>query len=151
MKSGRVTGRKQATNSLKVNTHCFVTQITYKRNKNINLKHNKPKMLRFSRTFFLYDEILGLKRGKKDKEKAVRWCIERRQKLTYGHYLRLAKKAIIRRCVAIKHDYVFLLKKSESNQNLFYLCKKAQDYEETLFNNINLQRLHPVCRITNVS
>lgn len=51
MKSGRVTGRKQATNSLKVDIHCFVTQIPYKRNKNINLKHNKPKMLRFSRTF----------------------------------------------------------------------------------------------------
>lgn len=53
MKSGRVTGRKQTTNSLKVNTRRFVTQIPYKRNKNINLKHNKPKMLRFSRTFCL--------------------------------------------------------------------------------------------------
>lgn len=53
MKSGRVTGRKQATNSLKVNIRCFVTQIPYKRNKNINLKHNKSKMLRFSRTFCL--------------------------------------------------------------------------------------------------
>lgn len=53
MKSGRVTGRKQATNSLKVNTRCFVTQILYIRNKNINLKHNKPKMLRFLRTFCL--------------------------------------------------------------------------------------------------
>lgn len=46
---------------------------------------------------------------------------------------------------------MFFTKKSGSNQDLFYLCKKAQDYEETLFNNINLQRLHPVCRITNVS
>lgn len=52
MKSGRVTGRKQATNSLKVNTRYFVTQTLYKKNENINLKHNKPKMLRFSRTFF---------------------------------------------------------------------------------------------------
>lgn len=53
MKSGRVTGRKQATNSLKVNTRYFVTQIPYRKNKNINLKHNKPKMLRFSRAFSL--------------------------------------------------------------------------------------------------
>lgn|GEM_PF-4770474 len=51
MKSGRVTGRKQATNSQKVNVHCFVTQTLYKRNKNINLKYNKLKILRFSRTF----------------------------------------------------------------------------------------------------
>lgn len=31
MKSGRVTGRKQATNSLKVNTRYFVTQIPYRK------------------------------------------------------------------------------------------------------------------------
>lgn len=46
-------GRKQATNSLKVNVRCFVTQALYKKNKNINLKHNKPKMLRFLQTFCL--------------------------------------------------------------------------------------------------
>lgn len=44
-------GHKQAINSLKVNARYFVIQALYKRNKNINLKHNKPKMLRFSRTF----------------------------------------------------------------------------------------------------
>ena len=35
-----------------------------------------------------YEEIQGLKWRKKDKEKAVRRSIDRRQKLTYGHYFR---------------------------------------------------------------
>lgn len=41
--------------------------------------------------FLSYDEIPGLKWRKKDKEKAVRRSIDRRQKLTYGHYFRQDK------------------------------------------------------------
>lgn len=61
MKSGRVTGRKQATNSLKVNAHCLITQTLYKRNKNIIFKHNKPKKITIFTHFLLYDEIPDLR------------------------------------------------------------------------------------------
>lgn len=61
MKSGRVTGRKQATNSLKVNTRYFVTQIPYRKKTKISTLNIISRKCYDFHALFLYDEILGLK------------------------------------------------------------------------------------------
>ena len=61
MKSGRVIGREQATNSLEVKVPYSITQTLYERNKSISLKHNRPKTLRFSHTLFILQQVQCMK------------------------------------------------------------------------------------------